>query len=73
VGSAPWLDSSGGLTGAGRDARERIEANTDRTQDALVTALGTALDDVVEAANGPSGRVLAARTAPSDPRKRAAG
>jgi hypothetical protein len=61
------------LTPAGRRARDEIEAATDRSQDALVDALGSRLDDLVERAEAVSAKVLAARAFPHDPRKRAAG
>jgi hypothetical protein len=67
-----WLDG-GGLTAAGRSARDDIEAATDRTQDALIGALGDSIDTVVSAATTIGAAVVEARAAPADPRKRAAG
>lgn len=43
-----WIDDEGALTAAGRDLRNRIEEATDRTVDAVVEALGTDLDRVVD-------------------------
>lgn len=60
-------------TDAGRRARLAVEAATDAGQAALVTALGSRLDDVVEGAEQISARLIAARSFPADPRKRAGG
>ena len=68
-----WIDELGDLTVAGRHAREQIEAATDRSQDELVTALGSELDELVRTASVISAAVLSARAAPADARKRAAG
>lgn len=68
-----WLGPDGTLTSAGRLARQAIEAATDRSQDALVAALGERLETVIGAAATVSRAVLAAQAAPGDPRKRAAG
>jgi hypothetical protein len=68
-----WIDDLGDLTLAGRHAREQIEAATDRSQDELVTALGSELDELVRTASVISAAVLSARAAPADARKRAAG
>ncbi len=67
-----WMEGEA-LTGAGRAAREELEAATDRSQDALVEALGHAIEDVIADAGAMSEAVLAARSFPADPRKRAAG
>jgi hypothetical protein len=61
------------LTKSGRAARDAIEKATDRSQDALILALGDSLDTVVAAATTIGSAVLAAHAAPADPRKRAAG
>ncbi len=71
--SRGWLDAAGTLTPAGRVARDAIEAATDRSQDALVEALGATVDGVIAAAGTISAAVLAHQAAPADPRKRAAG
>jgi hypothetical protein len=68
-----WLDALGDLTVAGREAREQIEAATDRSQDDLVGALGSEIDELVRTASVVSEAVLSARAAPADARKRAAG
>jgi hypothetical protein len=65
--------ADGGLTPAGRAARDAIEAATDRSQDALILALGDSIDTVVAAATIIGSAVIAAHAAPADPRKRAAG
>jgi hypothetical protein len=61
------------LTKAGRAARDAIEEATDRSQDALILALGDSLDTVVTSATAIGSAVIAAHAAPADPRKRAAG
>jgi hypothetical protein len=61
------------LTDAGRLARVAIEDATDAGQAALITALGSRLDDVVEGAAQISARLIEARSFPADPRKRAGG
>jgi hypothetical protein len=68
-----WLSPDATLTTLGRQARQAIEAATDRSQEALVAALGERLESIIDAATTVSGAVLAAQAAPSDPRKRAAG
>jgi hypothetical protein len=50
-----------------------VEAATDSSQDTLVEALGERLDEVVAGAAIVSAALLAARSFPHDPRKRAAG
>ena len=67
-----WMDG-GSLTASGRAAREELEAATDRSQDALVEALGSGIDDVIADAEAISEAVVAAAAFPVDPRKRAAG
>ena len=67
-----WL-VDGRLSGRGRHARAAIEEATDRSQDALVAALGEGIDDVIECCAAISAEVIAARSFPHDPRKRAAG
>jgi hypothetical protein len=67
-----WV-ADGALTDPGTVARNAIEASTDRSQDALVHALGDRLDDVVARATALSAKVITAGAAPADPRKRAAG
>jgi hypothetical protein len=67
-----WLGDDG-LTNAGRAARDAIEDATDRSQDALILALGDSFDTVVAAAATIGSAVIAAHAAPADPRKRAAG
>ena len=67
-----WV-ADGRLTDAGRAAREAVEDATDRTQDALVANLGDRVEDVIARADRLSALVVAASTAPTDPRKRAAG
>ena len=61
------------LTVEGRRVREELEAATDRSQDLLVQALDGRLDALVAAADAVSTVVMAARSFPHDPRKRAAG
>jgi hypothetical protein len=70
--SRGWM-AAGELTDAGRAAREAIEAGTDASQVSLVQACGSALDDIVAGAEAISARLVAARSFPADPRKRAAG
>ena len=69
-----WADAvARDLTEDGRDARERIEAATDESQRAVIVALGDDLDALIADLAPISQAVLAARAAPADPRKRAAG
>lgn len=68
-----WVGADEALTVAGRSARDEIEAATDRSQLALIAALGPDLEDVIAAATEISAAILAARATPADPRKRAAG
>lgn len=67
-----WL-ARGTLTSDGIAAREAIEHRTDRSQDALVAALTPKLDSLITRAAVLSDALVAARTFPPDPRKRAAG
>lgn len=62
-----------GLTAFGHSMRSQIESDTDRTQDAILTSLGTSIDDIINIANDISVRVINFPSFPSDPRKRAAG
>lgn len=68
-----WLDPDHSITADGRAARDAIEAATDRSQDALISALGADVDEVIDAAGAVGAAVLLAQAAPADPRKRAAG
>lgn len=68
-----WANDIGDLTLEGRQAREQIELATDRSQDELISALGVQLDDIVRTATVLGAAILAARAAPADARKRAAG
>ncbi len=61
------------LNAVGRAMRESIEVATDRSQNALIEALGSRLDSVVQTASRVSTALVEARSFPSDPRKRAAG
>jgi hypothetical protein len=67
-----WL-ADGGLTEAGRRARQELEDATDAAQDALVARLGDRLDRAIAVADGLSHRVVDAGAFPVDARKRAAG
>lgn len=67
-----WIEGDT-LSPAGRSARDLIEVVTDRSQQALVEALGSRLDAVVTTAERVSAAILAAGAFPADPRKRAAG
>jgi len=67
-----WVDGSV-LSAAGRTMRAQIEDATDRSQQALVDALGARLDAVIATAERVSNAITAAGAFPPDPRKRAAG
>jgi hypothetical protein len=67
-----WL-AGDQLTALGREQRERIEAATDGSQVAVITALGADLPDLIAAATTVGQAVMASHAAPADPRKRAAG
>jgi hypothetical protein len=70
---ADGLLADGVITGAGRATRDAIEDATDRTQDALVAALGADLDRIVPLLDGWSRSCIDAKAFPPDARKRAAG
>jgi hypothetical protein len=61
------------LTQFGYELRTLIETDTDRTQDEIVAALGSSLEDVISLTNVISQRIIDYPGFPSDPRKRAAG
>jgi hypothetical protein len=67
-----WVIDTG-LTDAGRTARVAIEASTDASQAPLVAACGSDLEAIISATAAISARLVDARSAPADPRKRAAG
>ncbi len=67
-----WMSGSV-LTDEGRTARAAIEASTDASQDSLIAECGSALESMIAAAGVISTRLIEARSAPTDPRKRAAG
>lgn len=67
------LLEGGELTDEGRRLRDRVEAATDRSVQAVVAAIGDPFDEVVEQLSGFSARCVAAATFPPDPLKRAAG
>ena len=61
------------LTAAGRSLRDELEAATDRSQRQLIDELGDAVEPIIERADAISTDLIAARSFPTDPRKRAAG
>jgi hypothetical protein len=61
------------LTAAGRSRRDELEAATDRSQRQLIDELGGAVEPIIEKADAISAELIAARSFPTDPRKRAAG
>ncbi len=67
-----WM-AQGLLTKAGRAERNELEAATDATQQPLVAALGHRLEAIIDGADLISQRIVAAKSFPTDPRKRAAG
>lgn len=67
-----WV-AGGRLTEEGAAARRAVEDATDLAQAALVVRLGDRLEDLTEAAESLSARLLAALVVPTDPRKLAAG
>lgn len=67
-----WMAETG-LTDAGRTARVAIEASTDASQAPLLAACGSDLEAIIAATAAISARLVDARSAPTDPRKRAAG
>jgi hypothetical protein len=68
-----WLNAENVLTTEGRRAREDIELATDTSQRALVDELTDDVEWVIASATSTSAAILAARAAPADARKRAAG
>ena len=70
---AQGLVADGALTSVGRSRREELELATDRSQQALIDALGEAIEPVIDRAGAISTKIVAARSFPTDPRKRAAG
>lgn len=70
---ADGLLLGGAITEAGRTTRDAVEAATDRTQDALLAALGADLAGVTAACENWSQQCVDAKTFPPDVRKRAAG
>lgn len=70
---ADGLLLGGVITEAGRATRDAVEAATDRTQDALIAALGADLAGVTSSLEGWSQRCVEAGAFPPDVRKRAAG
>lgn len=67
-----WVQG-GRLTGAGTAARADLEARTDATEQAVVDALGSDLDDVVARLDAWGARCIDAGAFPADALKRAAG
>ena len=67
-----WVSGSL-LTDEGREARVTIEASTDASQDSLIAACGSGVEQIIAAAGVISARLIEARSVPTDPRKRAAG
>jgi hypothetical protein len=67
-----WMDGDD-LTDRGRAARVEIEEATDAGQRTLIEACGADLDDIIARAADMSGRLVAVRAFPPDPRKRAGG
>lgn len=70
---ADGLLLDGAITEAGRVTRDAVEAATDRTQDALISALGPDLAGITAALQRWSQRCVDAKSFPPDIRKRAAG
>ena len=70
---ADGLIAGGAITDAGRAARDAVEAATDRSQDALIEAIGADLTAVTDALDRWSQRCVDAKAFPPDVRKRAAG
>jgi hypothetical protein len=67
-----WVHDAS-LTAAGTDARVAIEEATDRSQQALMDALGDRLEWVIKAASEIGDAVVRSGGLAADPRKRAAG
>ncbi len=61
------------LTAEGRNVRVGLEDQTDRSQDALMAALGSAAETLIGQVSDIADALMTARVFPSDPRKRAAG
>ncbi len=68
-----WFGPDNSLTDAGRTARDAIESMTDNAQQRVVDRLRDDWNDLIAAARLLGSAVLAAKSAPADPRKRAAG
>ena len=67
-----WLEGDR-LTDTGREARVAIEASTDAGEQRLIDSYGPSIDDLIAGAAEISARLIAARSFPADPRKRAGG
>ena len=67
-----WLEGDR-LTDTGREARVAIEASTDAGEQRLIDSYGPSIDDLIAGAEEISARLIAARSFPADPRKRAGG
>ena len=67
-----WM-AQAALTDEGRTARAAIEASTDAGQAPLLAACGSELEPIIASAGRISARLIESRSAPTDPRKRAAG
>ena len=67
-----WM-ADGVLTAAGVDARVALEDATDLSQRQLIEGLGADIETLITAAAVIGDRLVAAKTFPPDPRKRAAG
>ncbi len=70
---ADGLLAGGTITDAGRATRNALEAATDRSQEALIDAVGTELAEITATLDGWSQRCVDAKAFPPDVRKRAAG
>jgi hypothetical protein len=67
-----WV-ADGVLTPAGQAARDELESATDVSQQALVDALGPSIESIIDQAAAISDSIVAAKSFPTDPRKRAGG
>lgn len=67
-----WV-ADGRLTQVGRAVRDAVEDATDRTQDPLMARLGDRVEDLIAQSERLSALLVTAASAPTDPRKRAAG
>ena len=67
-----WLEGDR-LTDTGREARVAIEASTDAGEQRLIDSCDPSIDDLIAGAEEISARLIAARSFPADPRKRAGG